>query len=324
MKLSGLLFLLFSFPILSKSQCYEISTINYFKEDFEGTSIQLGDDEFSNRLPIGFNFCFFGIITDSLQIGSNGVITFLQDNFENYCQPNILNVALPNAFSSTSPKNCIMLPWQDLNPGLGGLISYSLQGTDSNRYFIVNYDSVPMKGCDKYFSGQVKIFESTYKIETHILQKDTCTFWNEAKAVHGLHGTRGILNNVIWALGEFVEGRNYPSLVWEIENEGVLFNPICDACATPSVTGLSYESEEQLISVFPNPIDQILYIKNGFKNPNLSLEIFAIDGRNIKRLILNFQENISIDVSDLKSGIYLLKVVDNKNNKMSIQKIIKN
>lgn len=73
------------------------------------------------------------------------------------------------------------------------------------------------------------------------------------------------------------------------------------------------------ISLFPNPTKDILTIQSTTEKIN-SIEILGITGNLIESL--SFQENkIQIDVSELQSGMYLVKIVSNK-EKTAYKKLI--
>jgi len=308
------LYIFFIFVCLTnfaKAQCYSVSTIPYTPSTYSGTNISLGGNVFSPTIPIGFSFCFYGASYDSLRIFSNGVVTFntnlLHDTMDIWWQP---HVTLPNPYVTAGPHNCIMFPWQDLDPSLGGTITYSLTGTPPNRIFIVSFDNVPMDSCTKLFKGQVKLFETTYVIETHIANKDTCLNWG-GFAIHGLHGpVVGLGMNT----GVFVSGRNYPNQ-WTTTNEGMRFTPTCDVC-----TGLA-DDENNLLQnnflLFPNPTTDNLTIETPQK---ATIEILNIEGQIIKT-INTADKQTTIDLRNLSSGVYIIKAKTERG--VAVKKFIK-
>jgi len=70
------------------------------------------------------------------------------------------------------------------------------------------------------------------------------------------------------------------------------------------------------ISIYPNPVLQNIFIKGNISN-DLFFTIYAINGIKIKEG--NFDN--SINISDLNSGLYFIKL--NQNNTSLIKKIIK-
>lgn len=75
-------------------------------------------------------------------------------------------------------------------------------------------------------------------------------------------------------------------------------------------------------SIYPNPVKNELYLsaKNG--NGKLDIKIFNIEGKLLKTENLNLEKPLSIDVSNLPSGIYFLNLSD-ENGNVELKKFIK-
>ncbi|MCX6295087.1 MAG: gliding motility-associated C-terminal domain-containing protein, partial [Bacteroidetes bacterium] len=191
---------------------YNISSIPYAPDPLTGgTGVTLSDDSQTGFLPIGFSFCFFGNTYTQFIIGSNNWIGFQSGETSTW-----VTTAIPNA-SGTAPKNTIMGAWQDINPGVGGTVSYALYGTAPFRRLSVSWNNVPMFSCTgQLYSSQITIYETTNIIETHIANKSLCTTWNSGNAVHGLHNSTG-------TLAVIVPGRN--NTQWTATNESTRFTP---------------------------------------------------------------------------------------------------
>jgi PKD repeat protein len=180
------------------------------------TFVSLTDDIFSGVVDIGFSFTFFGNTYTQCVISSNNFITFNLANANQFSQWTIDNpVPSSNPLSIT---DAILGPWQDINPGVGGSVSYQTLGTAPNRKFVVEYCNVPMFSCTNLqFSSQIIIHETTNLIETQIINKPLCTTWNTGKAIHAL-------NNIDGTIAFVVNGRNDP-VQWTTANEGYMFTP---------------------------------------------------------------------------------------------------
>ncbi len=76
--------------------------------------------------------------------------------------------------------------------------------------------------------------------------------------------------------------------------------------------------ETQDISISPNPATNYFYINTASKITNI--EIYDISGKKVKSLTLN--ESNKIDISELKNGLYFVRITDNKNVSFT-KKIIK-
>lgn len=201
-----------------------------------------------------------------------------------------------------------MLPWQDLDPSLGGTITYALYGIPPNRIFVVSFDNVPMDSCTKLFKGQVKLFETTHVIETHIANKDTCSNWNGGSAIHGLHGTVGIDTTTEpitpWATGVFVPGRNAPNDQWTTTNEGTRFTPICNVC-----TGLAV-SENDLdrnLFIFPNPFSVQAAWRTEQPFHDAAFTIDNCFGQTVKYVTNIHGQTGTLFCDNLPSGIYFIR-----------------
>ena len=92
------------------------------------------------------------------------------------------------------------------------------------------------------------------------------------------------------------------SLFTEIENE----------------TGITNIEQTQSINIYPNPANDKLYIET--QTLTQTIEIFDVYGRRQKSIV-NSQRSTVIDLSELKSGIYFVKINTEKGN--IVKRIIK-
>jgi gliding motility-associated-like protein len=175
------------------------------------------DDSYSNLVPLGFTFNFFGNNYTSVAISSNGYIRFGTGG-GGWSQWSIQN-ASP---SPANPTNAIYAPWADVFPGLGGqgTVRYKTIGTAPNRIFVVEYLDNPVfsSSCSQFcYATQIKLFESTNIVETHIANYQSCSSWNQGRAIHGIQNAAG---NVAF----IVPGRNSPAQ-WSAQNDGYRWTP---------------------------------------------------------------------------------------------------
>ncbi|MEE2904417.1 MAG: LamG-like jellyroll fold domain-containing protein [Myxococcota bacterium] len=137
-------------------------------EDISNTnSLTLGDDSISDPLPLGFTFRYYGEEYSALRVGSNGFITFLDNQNQGCCS----GVEFPNA---NSPDGLIAAYWEDLNPQAGGNIWYAERGNAPNRRFIVHFDQVPHSSnsgnpSSDLASFQIVLFEDGNNFEIRLL-----------------------------------------------------------------------------------------------------------------------------------------------------------
>lgn len=189
---------------------YNTTNIPYVNQTNTGTQLFMGDDTQQGPFNIGFTFCYFGQTYNQFWVGSNGWISFSAG------QPTTFTSAsIPNA-GFTIPKNCIMGPWQDWHPGLGGQIRYQVQGNAPCRKLVVSWIGVPMFGCTQTTGTfHIVIYESTNVIENHIQSKQFCN-WANGTAVQGIHNLTG-------TIGLTVPGRN--STQWIANNDAYRWTP---------------------------------------------------------------------------------------------------
>ncbi|MFZ4614522.1 MAG: hypothetical protein ACOYNH_12670, partial [Bacteroidia bacterium] len=198
---------------------YQISNIPYdpVLPLSAGTTITgFTDDNVRGPFPIGFSFCFYGNEYTQFYVGSNNWVGF------SAAQPGTwVTTAIPNntivGATQSAPWNCIMSPWQDINPGIGGNVKYQTLGVAPNRKLVVTFNQIPMFSCNTlFYTSQIVIYETTNIIETFIENRQICAAWNSGNAVHGLHNSTGTQATV-------VPGRN--NTAWAATNEGKRFAP---------------------------------------------------------------------------------------------------
>ena len=190
---------------------YSVSNIPYVAQTNTGTQIFMGDDTQQGPFNIGFNFCFFGTTYTQFYIGSNGWISFSPG------QPTTFSSQLIPTFSALVPKNCIMGPWQDWHPGLGGQIRYQTSGVAPCRKLTVSWIGVPMFSCTgNQGTFHIVIYESSNNIENYIQNKPACLGWQGGTAVEGIHNLTG-------TIGIAVPGRN--STAWVANNDAWKWTP---------------------------------------------------------------------------------------------------
>lgn len=194
---------------------YAVVNIPYAPDPFNlGTPITLSDDAVSSVQNIGFSFCFFGNTYTQFYVGSNGWVGFTAGQSTSFTSATIPDAAL------NFPKNCIMAPWQDWNPGSGtggSYIRYQVLGTAPNRRLVVSWNNCPMFSCTTTLGTfQIVLFESTNNVETRMQNKPNCVGWAGGTSVHGLHNLAGNAAVV-------VPGRN--STQWTTTNNAWRFTP---------------------------------------------------------------------------------------------------
>ena len=210
---------------------YGVTNIPYVAQTNTGTQLFMSDDSQQGPFNIGFTFCFFGQTYTQFYVGSNGWISFSTGQSTTFT-----SAPIPNA-GPTIPKNCIMGPWQDWHPGLGGQIRYQVQGVAPCRKLVVSWVGVPMFSCtNNQGTFHIVIYESTNIIENHIVNKPSCLQWQNGTATQGVHNLAG-------TIGITVPGRN--STAWTTSNNSYRYTP-SGPTVTPTLTWFQVGN--------PNPI----------------------------------------------------------------------
>lgn len=190
---------------------YSVSSIPYVAQTNTGTQIFMTDDSQQGPFNIGFNFCFFGSTYTQFYIGSNGWVSFTGG------QPTTFTSQQIPTGNPLVPKNCIMGPWQDWHPGIGGQIRYQMSGVSPCRKLTVSWIGVPMFSCTgNQGTFHIVIYESTNNIENYIQNKPACLAWQGGTAVEGVHNAAG-------TIGIPVPGRN--STAWVANNDAWKWTP---------------------------------------------------------------------------------------------------
>jgi len=200
---------------------YGVSNIPFVNQTNTGTSLFMTDDSQQGPFQIGFNFCFFGTTYNQFYVGSNGWISFTGG------QPTTFTSQPIPTGNALVPKNCIMGPWQDWHPGIGGQIKYQVQGTAPCRKLVVSWTNMPMFSCNGNLGTfHIVIYESTNYIENHIQNKPACLQWQGGTATQGIHNLGG-------TIGIATPGRN--STAWTTQNDAYRWTP-SGPVVTPTLT----------------------------------------------------------------------------------------
>ena len=208
-------------PNPNQTTNYNVTNIPYVAQTNTGNQLFMTDDSQQGPFNIGFNFCFFGQTYTQFWIGSNGWISFTGG------QPITFTSQTIPTGNLLVPKNCIMGPWQDWHPGLGGQIRYQVQGVAPCRKLVVSWIGVPMFSCtNNQGTFHIVIHESTNVIENHIGNKPACVQWQGGTATQGIHNLAG-------TIGIAVPGRN--STAWTTTNNSYRYTP-SGPTVTPTLT----------------------------------------------------------------------------------------
>ena len=198
-------------PTPNQTTNYSVAPIPYVNQTNTGNQLFMTDDSQQGPFNIGFTFCFFGQTYTQFWVGSNGWISFSP------AQPITFTTQTIPTGNINVPKNCIMGPWQDWHPGIGGQIRYQTTGVAPCRKLIVSWTNMPMFSCTNNFGTfHIVIHESTNYIDSYIQNKPACLQWQNGTATQGIH-------NALGTIGIAVPGRN--SSVWTAVNDAYRWTP---------------------------------------------------------------------------------------------------
>ncbi|MCB0769954.1 MAG: proprotein convertase P-domain-containing protein, partial [Flavobacteriales bacterium] len=186
--------------VVDNASGYSLQSIAFAPVTGTGTNGP-GSDDSQVSAPIGFSFPFYGTNYTSVNIVSNGFLSFLPASSFSYGQ------AIPNA---AAPNAVIALAWEDLNPSAGQITYFNL--TSPNR-FVVNFNAVNFYFSTPGVTAQVILYEDG-TIEMHN---------TSITATGGNTATQGIENET-GTLATVVPGRN--DALFTATNEAWRFAPI--------------------------------------------------------------------------------------------------
>ncbi len=199
-----------NFPV-NETDVYTVDSIPYSFLPWTGTNIVLNgtDDLWSDTVRLPFPFCFFGNTYDYYVIGSNGRISFditLAGTFDNFSTNRTPPLIAPDPDPNYDMNNTIMAAYHDIDPSVGGSITWGIQGVAPCRRMVINWTTVPMFSCNNLIdSQQIVLYELSNVIDINIASKPICIGWNAGLALQGIQNSTGSAaytttgrNNTVW------------------------------------------------------------------------------------------------------------------------------
>jgi hypothetical protein len=209
---------------------YNISSVTYSYESTTGTGISVGDDQTITGLPIGFTFNYWGTNYTSVNISSNGWISFTHP----------IGDIVGYGTNQTVPAGIHGVA-ADLYPISGYYIRYQTIGTSPNRKFVVSYH-VGYYGCfgSTFTDFQIVLSETSNNIQINVASHPGC---NSGNALQGLSNQ----TNNQWAITPGRNGTNWTGTT----NSSYLFEPFSTSSTWTSRGTLNTNSNGQV--TFSNP-----------------------------------------------------------------------
>lgn len=202
------------------------------------------------------------------------------------------------------------------------------------------YSDFADTACNSYISPSGKLWENTN------IYLDTIPNANDCDSIITVNLTIvSIDSSVTQSDSNLTANEPDANYQWIVCNSGNLINDATDQSYTPFVSGLysvritkngctitsscysfiisniARDNIEKLVTIFPNPANEILMLDLGRLYLHITIEVKDILGRSIKTNNFNSKEIIYLDTKDFQDGIYLVYV--KADNEEAILKFIK-
>lgn len=118
--------------------------------------------------------------------------------------------------------------------------------------------------------------------------------------------------------------RTYSYTIEEVGSEKalILTNSYGDKAFYTNIYLAVNSFNNKTFSIYPNPSKDRLILSSNENNGILKIKIYNIEGKLLSNKSLKFEDKISIDVSNLSSGMYFLNIKD-ENGQIEVKKFIK-
>ena len=315
--------LIFAVALLSNIELLDAQTYTFsygtgtYSDLTGNTSLSNGNtwDDTAFVMPIGFNFNFYGSNYTSLEVLSDGIVSFDPGN----------DTKMFWGFGA----DLIDKGHSSHGDGTGiskSDISYLLTGSAGSQILKIQYKNVAFYDSpNDYVNFQIWLYETSNKLEVMIGNNSVT---NPALS-YGTYGGPGI--------GVVLTNSSFSSIVYSLFANGSpatpttaawtnLFNPppvITGTPAngqvytfTPSSAGISELDKNGQLILYPNPVNDNLYVKliNPEENDNIKLDVLDVTGKIVLTESLNNNNNEGkINLSSLDKGYYLVRVADGVN-----------
>jgi len=216
------------FVDLRNTTTYEVSAVPYAPPYLftDGTLLPIAQDDIWGPVTnLPFDFCFFGVNSQQVRVGDNGVVSFepQPDNL----MPWAFTQTIPNNIAENLfPHNAIYGVFQDTNTGTSTQpfgVRYGVVGQAPCRAFIANFYNLAQFSCNADVglqTSQIVLYETSNIIEVYIKDRTVCAGWNSGSGLVGVQNAAG-------TLAYTPPGRNTGA--WEAHNEGWRFTPNGDS-----------------------------------------------------------------------------------------------
>jgi hypothetical protein len=289
-----------------------------------------GWDEDQYLSPIGFNFSIGGQTVTDMAVDDNGMILFVDVTAQavkgavfpfsadmmdraNTTSPSVISVAT----SGTAGSRITKIEWK--NAG------FYDQANSTQTTF------VPFP--NDFVNFQVWLYEGSNNVEVHFGSNNVTAA--NATAIFGPTG--GAATSIVTA----ITGTGQSSTLTGVALQGPAATPalvsFTNASTFPSVTGvptsgtiyrfststtgIAKNLNNAALSVFPNPVADVMAIQGLTAKGNVTINVTDVLGKVVLSEKVAAAQNVSVNVSNLKKGAYTVEISSEEGR--SIKQIIK-
>ena len=303
--LSLLLLAISPFNAHAQSYSFAQSTTPYTDlaspTDLFGTALW---DDTSKVVPIGFPFMVGSTVFNNVEINSNGVLLFNAAGLDAGILAYFADFVSLGTSTSTSP------------------IGYELTGTAGSRIFKVQWKNTGFydgSGVD-FANLQVWLYEGSNKIETRIGASNFVNpldiFGSFGGPANGVAPMIDFVNKL--QTGLFIEGNPGAATTLSVTNSTTY--PFLNA---PPVTGTVYaysaitsglaETLNNIrLTVYPNPVSEILQINGLSAKENVTVKIYDTLGKVVLTQENPAEKHLDVNVANLTKGTYFVEITVGK------------
>lgn len=312
---------LFCLVLTARAQTYYFNVLSGTYSDLVGsTSLNNGMtwDDPNYVIPVAFNFQIFETTVNQVFLGSfEGIFYYSVDTSQTGTMP----LAIP--YGPDIVDRGYNFNIDEPTPGALSEISYLLEGVVGNRILKTQWKNVGFYYeimddhiSTDYMNFQVWLYEGTGDFEVHFGPN---SITNPDESYNGFAGPLvGLLHDYDFSLDTFgqksiglVGTPSAPNLVpLDINTVSVVNGNVPDGTIykfrLAPVGESEYQSGLGKIDLFPNPSnDFVNVVANNQEISISSISIFNTRGQKVKEVDAS---NLTIDISDLNSGIYLVQL----------------
>jgi hypothetical protein len=142
----------------AESNAFNVTSVAVVDAATTLATVSACDDCAESVLFSGFvDFPFDGVVFGSVQVASNGFLSFSAANVTAFT-----NVAIPTA---ANPNAVVAGFWDDLHPSAAGNIKASVVGSSPDRRFVVEYENVAFFNATGSARFNIILHETTHRIQ---------------------------------------------------------------------------------------------------------------------------------------------------------------